>query len=297
MKISLVVFISCALTEILQIVTDASNGCASGFLDSGVEGSFLRRWQVMFETCRLFFLLFTGLIGWVIWRVIGRVISRSTLDLRQVQCKERPGDICLVFTEIWGQRIILCGEITMIHILLIVICSDRIFIREAFGNFVVILDRNVADFCFSWHSGGIKSLTFRFFNIHWLNCQNEILIHLVGRVTELSASNFYPINAKRKVIRCPFNRIKVLRDIIKHQEWRVIIMLLIPLVRHHQTHISVDNTVLSWERWNDIDRVPFILILERIIINKGEDRLCALLQRGLHDCLKATVLEWFLWIQ
>ena len=100
MKISLVVFISCAVTEILQIVTDASNGCASGLLDSGVEGSFLRRWQVMFETCRLFFLLFTGLIG----RVIGRVISLSILDLRQVQRKvatsRRFGETYLGFTEI-----------------------------------------------------------------------------------------------------------------------------------------------------------------------------------------------------
>merc|ERR1711884_637718 len=41
-------------------------------------------------------------------------------------------------------------------------------------------------------------------------------------------------------------------------------------VKHHQTHISVD-------------RVPFILILEHIIINKGEDRLSALYTRGFHD--------------
>jgi len=189
-----------------------------------------------------------------------------------------------------------CGEITMIHILLIVVWVERIILREAFGSFVVILDRNVADFCFRWHSGGIKSLTFRLFNIHWLNCENEILIHYQGIVSEFSASNFYPINAIRKVFRCPFNLIKVPMDIIKHSELRVI-MMLHSFVKHHQTHIRVENTVLTWERWNDIDRVPFFLILEHIIINKGEDRLRALCTRGFHDCHKATVLERFLWLQ
>ena len=154
MKISLVVFISCAVTEILQIVTDASNGCASGLLDSGVEGSFLRSWQVMFETCRLFFLLFTGLIG----RVIGRIISLSILDLRQVQRKvatsRRFGETYLGFTEIWGQRIISCGEITTLQF-------DNFSFREGFGYFVVMFVLDVLQFCFRWKSGGIKSLTFR----------------------------------------------------------------------------------------------------------------------------------------
>jgi len=68
-------------------------------------------------------------------------------------------------------------------------------------------------------------------------------------------------------------------------------------VKQHHAHISVDYTVLSWEWWNDIDRVPFILILEHIIINKGEDRLSALYTRGFHDCLKAAVPERFLWFQ
>ena len=100
------------LTERLQIVTDASNGCASGFLDSGIEGSGLRRWQVMFEALRLSFFIFTGLIG----RVIGRVISRSSADLRQVQREVAPRDHSLAFSEIRSQISILSWEITLIPI-------------------------------------------------------------------------------------------------------------------------------------------------------------------------------------
>jgi len=74
-NISLEEVFSRALTIRLQIVTDACNGSASGFLDSGVEGSVLRSWQVMFETLRLCCLLFIGLIG--------RVIGRSFAVLRQ----------------------------------------------------------------------------------------------------------------------------------------------------------------------------------------------------------------------
>jgi len=80
---------SCVLTECLQIVTDTSSGCTSGFLDSGIESSFLRSWQVMFEACRLFISL------------IGRVISGNFAELRQFQYEATFGQhSCLAATEI-----------------------------------------------------------------------------------------------------------------------------------------------------------------------------------------------------
>jgi len=89
--------VSRILTVRLQIVTDTSNGCASGFLNSGVEGSGLRCWQVMFETLRLCFLLFTGLA-----------------ELRQVQHELASRNNNLAFSEIRGQIFILSWEITLI---------------------------------------------------------------------------------------------------------------------------------------------------------------------------------------
>jgi len=92
--------ISRTLTIRLQIVTDASNGSASGFLDCGVEGSGLRSWQVMFEALRLLFLLLFGLFNGLIGRVISRVISWSSAELRQVQHEVAPRDHSLAFSEI-----------------------------------------------------------------------------------------------------------------------------------------------------------------------------------------------------
>ena len=106
--------ISRALTIRLQIVTDASNGSASGFLDCGVEGSGLRSWQVMFEALRLLFLLLFGLFNGLIGRVISRVISWSSAELRQVQHEVAPRDHSLAFSEIRGQIFIFSWEITPI---------------------------------------------------------------------------------------------------------------------------------------------------------------------------------------
>jgi len=99
-NISLEEVFSRALTIIIQIVTDPCNGSASGFLDSGVEGSVLRSWQVMFESLRLLFLLLFGLFNGLIGRVIGRFISWSSAEFRQVQHEVAPRDHRLAFSEI-----------------------------------------------------------------------------------------------------------------------------------------------------------------------------------------------------
>jgi len=152
---------------------------------------------------------------------------------------------------------------------------------------VVIPELDVLDFCFRWHFGCVKSLTFRLFNAHWLDRQSQKLLHFEFWVTEFFPSNFCPIDAIRKVIRCAFDSIFV-ENIIREC---IVIMRLCSCVKHHQTHISVDNTVLTWEWWNNVDRVPFILIFVHIVTNKSEDRLCALRTRGFHECFKATVHE------
>ena len=109
-NISLEEVFSRALTIRLQIVTDPCNGSASGFLDSGVEGSVLRSWQVMFESLRLLFLLLFGLFN----GLIGRFISWSSAEFRQVQHEVAPRDHRLAFSEIRGQIFIFSWEITLL---------------------------------------------------------------------------------------------------------------------------------------------------------------------------------------